>query len=214
LPEGRPLLRWHTALKDVLNRCNKKSQNLYAEALLKRAGHHMTGQTGTWINGAAAVRHALLGHLGTRATLLRIVDGSGMSRGNRVSAQSIVALLGAMHRDPQLAEPFMNSLSIAGTDGTLKKRMRDLHATVLGKSGYINGVCTLSGYLVYGDANAEQNPQPSQANANPRVVAFSFLFNDIAPPVYLHKVKALQDNLLRTFDRFLAPGGELLDLGA
>ncbi len=202
-PPSRPLLRWVTPIQDVLRRCNKDSQNLFAEALIKRVGRHVTGARGSWETGAAAVRMFLQQRLGPNAAVVNISDGSGMSRNNRITARTIVNLLHIMHRDTPLAGIYRDSLAIGGVDGTLRKRFGGaLNGTVHGKSGFINGVCTLSGYLV-----------SSEEDREPRVVAFSLLFNDIKAPVYVHDIKKLQGELISTIDRHIAPPVEVVELG-
>jgi len=205
--EHRLLAQWLTPLTDVISRCNKNSHNLFAEALIKRMGRHVTGAPGSWATGSAAMRIFLGKTLGPDAALMQIADGSGMSRNNRVTARAIVDLLDAVHHDPDIGPAFLDSLAVAGVDGTLKKRMRDrLQGTVHGKSGFINRVCTLSGYLVF-------RPAPGEEDVPPRTIAFSFLFNDFKPPVYLHMIKRLQEDLLDVIDEALAPQFVQTDIG-
>jgi D-alanyl-D-alanine carboxypeptidase/D-alanyl-D-alanine-endopeptidase (penicillin-binding protein 4) len=198
----------------VLARCNKDSANLYAEALLKRAGQRFTGLPGSWPNGAAAVRAALAQRLGPRAAIMQIDDGSGLSRGNRVTARLLVELLAQVHaqRDTAWGQVFLESLSVAGEDGTLRRRQRlssDMPALVIGKSGYINAVTTLSGYLILPSATGDSETagdfaSPAEAMAGSRVVSFSLLFNNYRPPIHHHNVRELQDRVLRLIARRLA----------
>ena len=197
LPAGRTLSRVVTDLPTVLGRCNKDSQNLFAEALIKRMGHQFTGAGGSWDNGAAAVRRFLNNKLGARGAAVTIADGSGMSRENRVSARLLVEVLAAAHRDPQIGPEFLASLSVGGEDGTLRKRFADgMAGRVYGKSGYISQVSCLSGYIVF---DADVGGPPS------RTVAFSMLFNGFKPPVYAYNLKQIQNRLVRLIDRTAAP---------
>jgi D-alanyl-D-alanine carboxypeptidase/D-alanyl-D-alanine-endopeptidase (penicillin-binding protein 4) len=190
---GRTLHIIRTTLPLVLERTNRNSQNLFAEALLKRMGHQVTGSPGSFENGAAAVRIYLRNTLGPRSAVASVADGSGMSRDNRVTARLLVRLLEHMHRSEH-ADTFRKSLSFAGkTDdgkhvglGTLDGRFRDLEpgAWVFGKSGYLRGVSALSGYLVF--------PDPDQPDQH-RVIAFSILFNGFKPPLSNRTLKDLQD---------------------
>jgi D-alanyl-D-alanine carboxypeptidase/D-alanyl-D-alanine-endopeptidase (penicillin-binding protein 4) len=184
-PGGRTLLVNETTLPAVLERCNRDSMNLFAEALLKRMGHKVTGQPGSWQNGIAAMRLYLQQTIGPRASNIQIADGSGMSRDNKVTARVLVDVLKAMNDDVKTRDLFRKSLSIGGETGTLRNRLENLkHATVFGKSGYIREVSTLSGYLVFDEANGS------------RVIAFSILCNDFKPPVYLHHARALQEDIV------------------
>lgn len=170
-----------TPIGEVVQRCNKDSQNLFAEALIKRVGREATGDPGTWPSGAAAERMFLSRLIGPRAAGFVIDDGSGMSRNNRVSAEHFTALLLAMHQHPKLRKPFRESLSVGGRDGSLRLRFRNksFTATVHGKSGYIKGVVALSGYLEHENGR----------------YAFSILLNDYHKPLYLGQ---------RTIDRLVA----------
>jgi D-alanyl-D-alanine carboxypeptidase/D-alanyl-D-alanine-endopeptidase (penicillin-binding protein 4) len=145
-----------TPLITVLTRCNRYSSNLYAEALLKRIGHEMTGQPGSWANGTAIVRSVIYERVRDPALTdgIVIADGSGLSRNNRITTECMTAWLCSFHRDPQLGDLFIDSLAVAGAGGTLRKRFRNaqLHgAVVQAKSGYINQVSCLSGFVTAQD---------------------------------------------------------------
>lgn len=192
LPNAKDIHIIQTTLPVVLNRCNKDSQNLFAEALFKRMGREMTGVPGSWETGRATMRIFLRNRLGSAAASVEIDDGSGMSRHNRVSSKAIVDLLASMYNDEKMGSIFLRSLSVGGKDGTLKKRFKKLKSTVLGKSGYISQVSTLSGYVVY--------PRPEDPDG-PRVIAFSFLFNNFKTPIYVFQVKTLQNKLVELLDK-------------
>jgi len=201
-PPTHTIYRSQTLLSAVLKRTNRDSQNLFAEALLKRMGFALTGSPGNWENGPAAVRHALSKRMGTHASGAIIVDGSGLSRDNQVTARVLAELLYSMHNDPELSETFKASLSYVGKagdgkrqgDGTLSKRFRKLPKGrwVYGKSGYIRSVSSLSGYLVITD--------PDDASKAVRTLAFSFLFNGFAPPISNRDLKVLQDQMVVLID--------------
>ncbi|MFA9479561.1 D-alanyl-D-alanine carboxypeptidase/D-alanyl-D-alanine-endopeptidase [Phycisphaerales bacterium AB-hyl4] len=182
-----PLHVVQTSLPLVLIRVNQNSQNMFAEALLKRMGRAMTGEPGSWDNGAAAMRFALRQRLGTSGARVTIADGSGMSRDNRVTARLLVDLLHSMHNDDDKtkAELFRVSLARAGDTGTLRRRMRDLDAEVYAKTGYIRGVSGLSGYI-----------HLPEEHGDGRTIAFSFLFNGFAPPLHNHHMRTLQDEMI------------------
>ncbi|MCD6727069.1 MAG: D-alanyl-D-alanine carboxypeptidase/D-alanyl-D-alanine-endopeptidase [Solirubrobacteraceae bacterium] len=147
-------------LAAIAERTNAPSDNFYAEVLLKGLGA-ADGRPGTTDRGTAVVR-AELRRLGVEHG--RIVDGSGLSRGNRVSARQVVALLRAMHGAPQGPE-FEASLAVAGVSGTLRNRMRRTRAAgaCRGKTGTLNRVSTLAGLC---------------RTAEGHVVAFAMLMND------------------------------------
>jgi hypothetical protein len=49
--EGRTIAVVTTSIEDVIERCNGDSHNLYAECMLKRMGHEVTQEPGSWTNG-------------------------------------------------------------------------------------------------------------------------------------------------------------------
>jgi D-alanyl-D-alanine carboxypeptidase/D-alanyl-D-alanine-endopeptidase (penicillin-binding protein 4) len=76
------------------------------------------------------------------------VDGSGLSRDNRVSARQITALLAGVLEQP-VGRAFRDSLAVAGRAGTLEDRLRGTAAEgrVFAKTGWIAGASSLSGVL-------------------------------------------------------------------
>ena len=184
-PVGLPLTR---ALPDVVRQCNTESQNLYAESLLKRMGAKRSGKSGTWENGAAALAaevDAALG-AGTAAKWLIVKDGSGLCKENRVAPNLVSAWLRAIAIDPKVGPVFIGSLAVAGKTGTVAKRFKDLDTSrvfVPCKTGYINGVSCLSGFV----------GAPGQT---PRFT-FSILCNDLSKDKNgVSDAKALQEKIV------------------
>jgi D-alanyl-D-alanine carboxypeptidase/D-alanyl-D-alanine-endopeptidase (penicillin-binding protein 4) len=145
-----------TPISTVITRANTDSENLYAESLLKRIGAALTGEPGSWVNGAAILRHIIHERLDDPALSSNVVitDGSGLASTDRVGASTMTAWLNSFHNDEKLAQMFVDSLAVGGKTGTLDNRFRsaDLRgAIVQAKSGYINGVSCLSGYVTAPD---------------------------------------------------------------
>lgn len=130
-------------LKDIIRLMLKKSLNLYADHLFKVLGKVVVGE-GSWKGGSKAVEK-MLRDLGIMEKEVRIVDGSGLSRENRVTPSLLVNLL-RIYADNKV---LYNSLPIAGWDGTLKHRMLDTPAegNLRAKTGTLTGVSALSGYV-------------------------------------------------------------------
>ena len=141
-----------TPLPVVLARAGKNSQNMFAECLMKRLGYEWAlgrGQAdpqGTWQTGRAAMSE-FLARVGADPGRVTIADGSGLSRANRTSAADLVAVLRYMYGHPH-RDLFVASLSQAGTDGTLGKRLAGLPGRVHAKTGYLRGTRTLAGYAI------------------------------------------------------------------
>ncbi|VAX42841.1 D-alanyl-D-alanine carboxypeptidase, partial [hydrothermal vent metagenome] len=112
LPEGELAAIITTPLQEVLNRCNTDSINLYAEALLKRIGHEVTREQGTWDNGASVLRMTLEERLGSNAAITTIIaDGSGLSHSNIVTPLTLTGWVESFALDETLREPYLLSLA-------------------------------------------------------------------------------------------------------
>jgi len=135
-------------LDTVLTSMNKESDNLSAECLLKTLGAVETGSPGNWINGPSAVRRYLAGE-GIDTTKISLVDGSGLSRYNLTTVRTVFLTLAALYHHPQIWSYLVNSLPIAGRDGTLERRMVGTAAedVVYAKTGTVSGVSSLSGVI-------------------------------------------------------------------
>ncbi len=194
---GKLIAEVVTPITEVVKRCNKDSENLFAEALIKRIGREATGDPGTWSSGAAAERMFLSRLLGPRAAGFVIDDGSGLSRNNRVTAENLTAMLVAMRKHPTLGKTYLESLSVGGRDGTLRRRFRSQAFTskVYGKSGYINGVVALSGYIEHDNGT----------------YAFCVLLNDYHKPLY--QGQRVIDRFVTAMDDHLAGRGMDLKTG-
>ena len=173
-----------TPIQQVMARANKDSMNLYAECLCKRLGAEVTGQPGSWDNGPAAVG-AFLTKIGVPSNQFHLDDGCGLSKLNGISANTMVTVLTYNHAGPN-AKLFQDTLAVAGVDGTLDDRFRgtDLRGRLFGKSGFVNGVSCLSGYL---HARDDQ------------WYAFSILMNGI-PAASNSGAKSLQEKIIKALD--------------
>jgi D-alanyl-D-alanine carboxypeptidase/D-alanyl-D-alanine-endopeptidase (penicillin-binding protein 4) len=190
-----------TPIATVITRCNSDSQNLYAECLLKRIGHELTGEPGSWTNGCAMVRHIVHQRLNSPPLLatLTVADGSGLSRENRVSPGLLTTWLYSFHQDERLGATFIGSLAVAGESGTLRKRFQSVNQygmTVQAKSGYIDGVSCLTGYVTSPDN---------------RRLAFSIIVNEL-PPGTVAKAKRFQEKVVSRVAQHLA--AEQVTLGS
>ncbi|MCH2149167.1 MAG: D-alanyl-D-alanine carboxypeptidase/D-alanyl-D-alanine-endopeptidase [Phycisphaerales bacterium] len=177
-----------TPLSSVLKRCNQDSYNLYAEALLKTLGATYSRSPGTFQNGATVIRHTLQDTLQEPDTSLRIADGSGMSRSNRISPETLAHWLASFDPDDPDAAMFIHSLATPG-NGTLSKRFTNRKlsgATVLAKSGYLNGVCSLSGLVIAPDG---------------RRLVFSIIVNHGSPSA--SHAKRMQERIVERLARSL-----------
>ena len=161
-------------LSDIIRAVNKRSQNLYAEQLLLTLAAEF-GKTASATEGTKVVTNTLAG-MGIPESEFLMHDGSGLSRVNLISPNSVGLLLRYMAVNKYFSY-FFNSLPISGIDGTLRKRMVSTTAEgkIRAKTGYVGHVRNLSGY-----AETEDGER----------LIFSILVNN-----YLHPTAAI--NLLQ-----------------
>jgi D-alanyl-D-alanine carboxypeptidase/D-alanyl-D-alanine-endopeptidase (penicillin-binding protein 4) len=139
--QGRPL-------GEIVALLVKHSNNEIAEALVK--GLAAQRGAGTWELGTALVRERLVG-LGLDASSLVLVDGSGLSTRNRVSARLLVDALRVAGGSFRLGPELLAALPIAARDGTLRKRAGAADGRVRAKTGLLDRVTALAGYAELAD---------------------------------------------------------------
>jgi len=141
-------------LRELLKEINKHSDNFYAECLFKTLGSAYSGQQGNSFFSTQAILN-YIEDTSIYSTGTKIVDGSGISRFDQVTAGALVGLLEKVYFNIKQFDDFFNSLSIAGVDGTLRKRMTGTPAenNFRGKTGTLNGVSSLAGYVTTADAD-------------------------------------------------------------
>ena len=143
----------HTStLGKSLKICLTVSQNFYAEMILRTLGKEAEG-FGSRENGIKAV-DSFLQKAGVRQ--YEQTDGSGLSRGNTMSARDIGQIFEYMGDHPH-SKTFRNSLAVnGGSSGTLRKRMTSApyKGRIQAKTGHISGVSNLSGYLTATDGTS------------------------------------------------------------
>ncbi len=131
----------------IIGEFNKNSVNIIGENIVKTLGATLMGEPGTWEKGTQVVSN-FLDKIGIKDSF-EIVDGSGLSPINRVSPNMMTNVLKYAYNNQLIALKFLNSLSIGGVDGTLKRRFRrsEVEGRVMAKTGHLNNVNALSGYL-------------------------------------------------------------------
>jgi D-alanyl-D-alanine carboxypeptidase/D-alanyl-D-alanine-endopeptidase (penicillin-binding protein 4) len=176
-----PVAMHASMLAQAIPVINKRSQNVWAESLLKAMGA-LRGEGGSFAGGAAAAL-AHLRALGVPEGEVEMVDGSGLARGNRASPRALVTLLRVMALG-QHGNLFVASMPVAGVDGTLRKRLNGVEgaARVRAKTGTIRGVSSLSGYVLPGAAGG-------------RTLVFSILTNGF--PGGAGAARRFQDRLVK-----------------
>ena len=138
--------RFHT-IDQILMRMMKESDNLYAEAMYYQMAAATDNKQATGKN-AASVVNRLIDKLGLRSADYRIADGSGLSLYNYVSAELEIQMLRYAYRNANIYLHLYPSLPVAGVDGTLKSRMKNVFTlgNVRAKTGTLAGIISLAGY--------------------------------------------------------------------
>ena len=139
---------------------NVPSNNFYAETLIKLIGARF-GDGGSTRAGAAVVEEFASAH----GSQVHAVDGSGLTRTNSSSPAQVASFLQSV-RGEQFGEDFIQSLALAGREGTVASRMRGTAAEgrCRTKTGTLTAVSNLSGYCF---------------NRSGKVMIFSILMNGV-----------------------------------
>lgn len=176
-------------LRDILYAMQKPSQNQIAEILLRTLGLEGAG-VGRPDSGANVVERQLLAW-GAEPDGFVIRDGSGLSRYDYLSPETIVRTLAAIRQDSAF-HVFYDALPIAGVDGTIEWRMRGTAAqgNVHAKTGYVANARSLSGYVTTADG---------------RMLIFSALCNNWTVPV--GDVERVQDAIAVRLAELALEGG-------
>ena len=144
LPLGGPVLGSVTSapLRDLASYAMKKSENTYAELMLKELG--ASAGNGSAAGGIEMVRQQFAS-FGVSSPVM--ADGSGLSSLNRSTTAQQVAWLGKL-RASKAANDFRVSLPVACVDGTLKTRLCKTAGSgkVQAKTGTLDNVTALAGY--------------------------------------------------------------------
>jgi D-alanyl-D-alanine carboxypeptidase/D-alanyl-D-alanine-endopeptidase (penicillin-binding protein 4) len=160
-PSDPPTYVWTgSPLRDLLKECLTISDNVMAENLLLMATDRKSPLTDDPYSVArAAIRRFLVSKVGIAPEAMRPYDGSGLSRHNMVTTRGLAQILVWANAQPT-ASVWKDSLDVPG-GGTLVGRLDK--STFQGKTGTLEGVAALTGYLRLADG---------------KPVVISFIVND------------------------------------
>ena len=136
------------SIDQILMRMMKDSDNLYAEALFYQLAAS-SGNRPASAQDARNIIKRLVRKLGLNPSDYVFADGSGLSLYNYATAELEVEMLKYAYRNSNVYLHLYPSLPIAGSDGTLKRRMRNAFTAdnVRAKTGTLSAVQSLAGYL-------------------------------------------------------------------
>jgi len=135
------------ALSDLVYHTNQVSHNFYAESILRGISYAKTGYGST--SGGVAQIIAFWKSKGIDLRGFWMVDGSGISRFNTISAKQLVDMLRVYAQDSAVFKPFYRSLPVAGESGTIRKLAQETEAegNLRAKSGTMSRVKAYAGYV-------------------------------------------------------------------
>lgn len=150
--DPRTIAEKQTSLVDLLTQMNKRSDNYLAESMFRKLSTIATVAATDPDERARTLMRSWLRVCNVNGDMCTFIDGSGLSKMDRVTASTVIDLLTAI-RQQGLFPLFTHTLSIAGYDGTLRHRMIGTPAqyNAHGKTGTLNGVTALAGYVTTGD---------------------------------------------------------------
>ncbi len=146
--EARELFTHYSdSLEEIISETAKESNNLYARHLLLLLGAKLYGAPATMKKGRDAVKYILDSRGALGEGKLKIDNGSGLSRTSKMNAK----LLADMYDDAydRYGSRWMETLSIAGVDGTIKRRFRNtvVNKRAWMKTGTLRQVKNIGGYV-------------------------------------------------------------------
>ena len=154
-PGGNVIFTLTSPISDSLVPINTNSNNGVADQLFFALGHRVVNE-GSREGASRAVKRAFE-IVGVDPTGHVQVDGSGLSRDNRISPNQLTGLLhavlfGLIDSDP-VSQEFLDSLAVMGESGTLSSRMRGTagEGRIFAKTGFIDGTSSLSGIVITED---------------------------------------------------------------
>jgi PBP4 family serine-type D-alanyl-D-alanine carboxypeptidase len=165
------------ALIEIIKETNTESENLFAEILLKTLGAQKYKE-GSFNAGINALKNFLY-ICGVDTENVSIWDGSGLSKNNLISPSTLIAVLKFMYNSV-LYSDYYSTLPEPGK-GTLKARFNGFTDTIRAKTGAIQSVSCLSGYL----------------RIDGKDYAFSMLFNNFTCPT--KRILPIQERIIRAF---------------
>jgi D-alanyl-D-alanine carboxypeptidase/D-alanyl-D-alanine-endopeptidase (penicillin-binding protein 4) len=150
VPPGAPLVaEWEsTTLPEVIRDINKYSNNVMARQLLLTMAADILKLPANPERGARVIK-SWLARKGIEANELVIENGSGLSRVERISANTMGRMLTAAFQAPTMPE-FISSLPLVGYDGTMRQRLktRSVAGNAHIKTGSLNEVRAVAGYVL------------------------------------------------------------------
>lgn len=150
------------------------SNNFVAETVFKLAGAKFVNNTGS-LQHSQEMLNAYFNKIGIDAQDIKIVDGSGVSKNNIITANFMTDYLVKQSKN----EALKNSMPTAG-EGTLKNRMLYFKDNLRAKTGTLSDVSGIAGYIT---------------SRSGKTYAFDIMIND--PKTKSNDKKSLEEYIIR-----------------
>lgn len=134
-------------IDEIMRSCMMRSDNLFAESMLRTYGKLSLGDGST--EDAASKEYSMWKKRQMPLDGVTIIDGSGLSRSNRVTADFMTAMLSSMADN----EVYASFFPLAGQEGTMKKFLAEtpLDGYIAMKTGSMKGIQCYAGYMLNDD---------------------------------------------------------------
>ena len=166
-------------LIDIIKDMNTESINLNAEILIKTLGACYNNE-GSFNAGLQMVRK-FLDMCGVDTCMISLWDGSGLSRHNLISPKDLALVLNHIFHSDSLKALY--ELFPAPGQGTLEKRFKNFEYGLRAKTGTLDAISCLSGYLKIDESN----------------YCFSMMFNNFICP--RERIEQIQEQILEAFGK-------------
>jgi D-alanyl-D-alanine carboxypeptidase/D-alanyl-D-alanine-endopeptidase (penicillin-binding protein 4) len=133
-------------LNEITSDMLKFSNNYVAEMLVKNLAAETVTKNASMKDGIEAIK-TYLDQVGLRRSDYVLENVSGLTRDNRFTPKQLALVLTNIKNDFLIFPEFLSGLPIAGVDGTMKNRLKGGLSLVRAKTGYLDGVVGLAGYI-------------------------------------------------------------------
>ena len=128
----------------------ERSNNLVTETVFKLAGGKFVNNTGS-TDAALKMFQAYCEKLNLDTNDIKLVDGSGVSKNNLMSADFMTDFLLAISKHEQFIN-YKNAMATPG-EGTLKDRMLYFNGNLRAKTGTLSDISSIAGYITSQSGN-------------------------------------------------------------
>jgi len=138
-------------ISELIKQMLKYSNNLAADSIAKTIAAEYFKNQGNFINVTKAFAEIIFNKARINPEKIKIIDGSGSSRYNLISAEQMLEILSYAYKNKNIFPYFIESLPTLGQSGTLENRFADyknLDSKIFAKTGGMQGLNNLAGFII------------------------------------------------------------------